>query len=80
MHIFEHADGKTAQGEEVFQDTFRSQSCVTEYTPGEALSSGITLYSSALNDPPEYCTDPSMLPLHHPKPDDPFPRSKVETN
>lgn len=34
---------------------------MTIYTPGEAASSTILLYSTALNDPPDYYTDSSML-------------------
>jgi hypothetical protein len=46
----------------VFKDTFRNSPCLQDYTPGEPVYSYITLYSSALNDPPEYETDPSKSP------------------
>ena len=49
----------------MFEDTFRTTGCVRIYTPGEPQYSVITLYSSALNDPPEYVTDNSTLPQYN---------------
>lgn len=34
---------------------------MTIYTPEEAVSSNLLLYSTALNDPPDYYTESSML-------------------
>lgn len=34
---------------------------MTEYTPGQAAESSLSLYSTALNDPPDYYTEPGML-------------------
>lgn len=34
---------------------------MTKYTPGEAVSSNLVLYSTALNDAPDYDTESSML-------------------
>jgi hypothetical protein len=54
---FQHADS-CDQGEKVFSDTFKTTHVETDYTRGQALHSTISLYSCALNDPPEYITDP----------------------
>jgi hypothetical protein len=78
--IFVLANGNIAQGEEVFQDTFRSISLVTRYTPGESASASMPLFSSALNDPPEYHANPSTSLLYLHQNQISFPVSKVETN
>lgn len=49
------------QGDKILTDTSRKTGVVTKYTPDEAASSSLPLYSTALNDPPDYYTDSSML-------------------
>ncbi|KAH8650615.1 Hsp70 family protein-like protein [Tricladium varicosporioides] len=46
-----------SKGDKIFQDTSRRASVVTKYTPEEAAYSTLFLYSTALNDPPEYFTE-----------------------
>jgi hypothetical protein len=48
------------QGEKIFSDTVRTASLVKLYTPGEAFTGKVMLYSCALNDPPEYLSDTRM--------------------
>jgi hypothetical protein len=45
------------QGEKIYNNTFRTASVETLYTPGEAIIMKTMLYSCALNDPPEYFSD-----------------------
>jgi len=48
------------KGDEIFQDTFRRHIVSTEYSPGKPISINIEFYSSTLNAPPDYVTDPGV--------------------
>ncbi|TAQ85429.1 hypothetical protein B7494_g6250 [Chlorociboria aeruginascens] len=49
-----------AKGEAVFKDDYRSINCVHPYTPGQALTCRIPLFSSPLNDPQENEDEPRV--------------------
>lgn len=49
------------QGDKILTDTSRKIRGTTEYTPDKAASTSFSLYSTALNDPPDYHTDSSMF-------------------
>ncbi|KIN04334.1 hypothetical protein OIDMADRAFT_159767 [Oidiodendron maius Zn] len=53
--------GATIDGDKIFQDTSRKVTAVTKYTPGKAISSTLSLYSTALNDPPDYYTESGVI-------------------
>ncbi|KAL3421237.1 hsp70 protein [Phlyctema vagabunda] len=58
-------DWLISKGDKIFQDTSRRTSLLREYTPGKVSSSHLQLYSTALNEPPEYVTESSMLCYSH---------------
>ncbi|KAH7411293.1 Hsp70 family protein-like protein [Cadophora sp. MPI-SDFR-AT-0126] len=48
------------KGEAIFEDSFRTAYCVSTYNPGLSRYKRLKLFSSSLNDAPEYMTDSSV--------------------